>query len=850
MNRRGASKTPELAINELHDDASAAQRAVLRWSWRLFRREWRQQLLVLSLITVAVAATVVGSTVATNTSTPTDEAFGSAQDLAIYPGTDPSLASQIASLQRRFHRVDVIEYENLAIPGSVDTYQLRAQNPDGPFGSPILSLTSGHYPSGAKEVAMTSGLAAAFGLKLGGTWHQGGANRQLVGLVEDPGNFLDSFALVPPGQLKSPDLVSVLFDAPGIPPAAIGPNVQTRASAAPSSLFNPKTIAAAGVTFGMLLIALMSVGSFTVIAQRRMRSLGMLASVGATDSNVTLVTRANGLIIGVTAGLFGAVLGVVLWLVYRPHLESSAHHVIGVFALPWAVVGLALVLAAVATYGAAWRPAREITKIPIVTALSGRPAPIRPARSSAVPGAVLLVVAFLSLGVAGEARHGSGTPELILGLVALTAAIILLSPCLLQLLGRVGRRAPVAVRLALRDLYRYRARSASALAAITVGMLIAVLIVIFAAARYGDAIDLAGPNLSSNQLVIYTANGPFCLSACPKPSWGIGPAPGPPSARQLNTMTTGAHNIVTVVGATDAVELETTDADVMDISNGRSWSGALYVATPAMLRAFDIRPSEIRNNADILTDRAGPGTLLKLLLIYRPPAIPSGNGPGPGPNITVKNCSSKTECLRYPMLQHLSSLPSGTSAPNTLITEHAVNTLGLKATVSGWFVQTKAPLTASQITAARSAAAAAGIKVETKNDEPTSSQVIDAATIFGIVLALCVLAMSIGLIRSEAGSDLRTLTANGAPSSTRRLITAATAGVLAFLGSLLGTVAGYVGVIGLLRTDAVTGGLAALGNIPLANLLLIVLGTPCVAAIVGWLLAGREPPAIARQPLE
>ena len=34
------------------------RRAVVRWSWRLFRREWRQQALVLSLLTVAVAAAI------------------------------------------------------------------------------------------------------------------------------------------------------------------------------------------------------------------------------------------------------------------------------------------------------------------------------------------------------------------------------------------------------------------------------------------------------------------------------------------------------------------------------------------------------------------------------------------------------------------------------------------------------------------------------------------------------------------------------------------------------------------------------------------------------------------------
>jgi putative ABC transport system permease protein len=44
-----------------------ARRAVVRWAVRLVRREWRQQLLIFALITAAVAATFIGSAVATTT---------------------------------------------------------------------------------------------------------------------------------------------------------------------------------------------------------------------------------------------------------------------------------------------------------------------------------------------------------------------------------------------------------------------------------------------------------------------------------------------------------------------------------------------------------------------------------------------------------------------------------------------------------------------------------------------------------------------------------------------------------------------------------------------------------------
>jgi len=52
----------------------AARRAVLRWAGRMFRREWRHQLLVLTLLTVAVAAAgpvkTIGAWPAVKTSLP------------------------------------------------------------------------------------------------------------------------------------------------------------------------------------------------------------------------------------------------------------------------------------------------------------------------------------------------------------------------------------------------------------------------------------------------------------------------------------------------------------------------------------------------------------------------------------------------------------------------------------------------------------------------------------------------------------------------------------------------------------------------------------------------------------
>jgi len=185
-----------------------------------------------------------------------------------------------------------------------------------------------------------------------------------------------------------------------------------------------------------------------------------------------------------------------------------------------------------------------------------------------------------------------------------------------------------------------------------------------------------------------------------------------------------------------------------------------------------------------------------------------------------------------------------------VITEHAVHALGLQATIAGWLIESPNPPTAAQITNARQTAATANLTIETKNSAPSSSQIIDWATVFGIALALGILAMSVGLIRSETAGDLRILAATGASSRTRRTLTAVTAGALGLLGAVLGTVAGYIGVIGYIRSNAENGGIAALGAVPVGNLLLILVGMPLIAAAVGWLLAGRQPSTMTHQLLE
>src|SRR5262249_24287520 len=149
--------------------------------------------------------------------------------------------------------------------------------------------------------------------------------------------------------------------------------------------------------------------------------------------------------------------------------------------------------------------------------------------------------------------------------------------------------------------------SGSALAAISIGILIAVIISVASAARFANVLDYVGPNLTSNQLIVYTPNGAH---------GGPGGPASTVSPGGLRTMEARANDIASALGSHDAVELETTTAPLLHNAGGRNWNGPVYVATPQLLRAFGISASQVSPAADILTIRPGLAGTARMLLVY------------------------------------------------------------------------------------------------------------------------------------------------------------------------------------------------------------------------------------------
>lgn len=799
--------------------ALAGRRAVLRWGWRLFRREWRQQLMVLGLMTVGVAAMTFLVAFAYNAASTDRGEFGSAEVRIRFDGADPDAAAADVALARDFYDdVDVITRREAPLPGSAQGVDLRSLDPGGAFTGPMLALRAGHYPTGADDVALTDDLAASLQAGVGDTVELDDRQLQVVGLVENPGRLDDEFALIPSSDdVSGVDEVWLLVDGDLDRADEFREMMAAPGNVARQTPQNDQTPAALGTlalaTLGMLLVALIAVSGFLVMAQRRLRQLGLLAAVGATPRQVRLVTLVDGLVVGATAAVMGTAVGLAAWAASSTRVEDAAGHRIDGLSVPVGVIAAGMALAVLTAVGAAWWPARMAAGIPVHAALSRRPPKPRSARRFAA-----VAVALMGVGVAGLSLADENDEVLIIAGTLLTPiGMLLLAPFAVRAFSRLAGRLPLTGRLALRDLGRNQARSGAALAAICLCLGVPVAVVVVADAAKASA---SQGNLSDRQLLIRTGDGPepFVIG-------DLTPAQADALDAQVDQLaaTLGSAAVVPLDMALDPNtprEPGLVDADeVLAVemqrqpSGGRANSVTLYVATPEVFDHFDHDPGEVDAHDVVSFDASAEFSYFASDVNKREPTVVADVGEIDDPGYT--------------------------ELPRTFVSPAFAERNGWETRRAAWLLETDAALTSEQVADARDWAAAAGLTIESRDLQTSIASLQAGATAAGMLLALGVLALTVGLIRGEVAGDLRTLAATGASDTIRRKLTAATAAALALLGVVLGIAGAYLVMVGAFHDR-----LDELSPVPVVHLLAMALGVPVLAAATSWLVAGRQPAAV------
>lgn len=806
----------------------AARRAVARWSWRMFRREWRQQALVLVLITVAVALTVAAASAAYNMTASWEAEFGSASHRLVVDAADVDEAAvEVEAIEAWFGTTDQIRIGSVAVPGSLDDVEVRAQDPDGPLGASLLALRAGRFPVADQEIALTDEVADTFGAIVGSPVDLGGRRWEVTGLVENPEDLADEFALAAVTAPIPAETIDVLVDASDEEVRARPPSGSDAESfvASHGQGLGGRDTAVLTVylvsTVVLILVALVAAAGFVAMAQRRRRQIGLLAATGATDRHLRLVMVANGAAVGAAAAVVGTVVGLLAWFAIAPLVEPVAERRIDRFDVPWWLVAVGMALAVATATGASWWPARAVSRLPVTAALSERPPPPRPARRSALSSGVL-VTAGAGMIWWSDPNRTTTSPQpskdlvMVAGVVAIVAGVLLLGPITLRLVGHAARRLPVTGRLALRDLARAQARSGMALGAVALALGIPVAVVITSAAARAGA---DAGTLSERDLLVRIGDAEGVMVA-DAGATDVEALAGP--VERIAADLGGGAGEVTVVPLEMAIEPESEhipgfglrQAVAVGVPSGDDSLGDVvtYVATPAVVDHLGIDPDSL-DGVDVLTVRTEPLQYISVTRRTDPE--------------TVDGRASL-------------DVPAHSSGPTTLLTPETVRRRGWDTVPVGWLLSAPAPLTSEQVRVAREAAAEAGLTVESRRESSTTSLRMGAIGA-GSALALAVMAMTVGLIRAETAGDLRTLAAVGATGTVRRRLTAWTAGALGVLGVALGGLGAYLALgSGYARE------LRVLADVPVGELAVIAVGVPLLAAAAGWALGGREPVSLVR----
>jgi putative ABC transport system permease protein len=390
-------------------------------------------------------------------------------------------------------------------------------------------IVDGRQPTDRGDVLLSPVLAERLHVGVGATISARGAPAlHVVGLVRDPYCLSCERAVAAPGSTLGRIAVSdsevqelegptYLVDLPtGVSAADLWPALaQQGVALTPRDAYlHPERYQGAGSGFasvgdarsaalvmliaglGLLEVVLLAGAAFAVGARRQTRELGLIAASGGSPRHVRRIVLAQGLVLGAMGAVAGVAAGIGLAIAGRPLWESLDGALLPVWEFsPLEIAGAALI-GLVSGLLAAIVPAVGAARMRPVDALAERFRTSRRTRRRSAGLGATLIVAGGACGLGGSvliaddfaayARELARVSEMggyptvptptgpvaliVGGATLLVAGMVILTPILIGRLGTLGKRLPVATRLAVRDAARHRHRTGPATTAIAVAV--------------------------------------------------------------------------------------------------------------------------------------------------------------------------------------------------------------------------------------------------------------------------------------------------------------------------------------------------------------------------------------------
>jgi putative ABC transport system permease protein len=520
---------------------------------------------------------------------------------ALPPGSRLLIEHQLRDRVRRDGRWNRLEISDLRL--------------DDPTAQGMFGPVQGRLPRGDGDVVLSNQAAHALGVEIGDTLTPDRLDRELtvVGTVTVRSGIQVDPVVYTRDPLPPLPFANLLIDLPdGDDPTAVPnlhvPGWEMHPTAQVEGHRNDLAVFWSYITGGVGLIVLGTVitAAFAVGARRQLRSVGLLASSGASPATIRWFLVAQGAVAGAIGSVVGAAAGVGAVVLALRMLPGD----VVVRAFDWPVeraVVRPLELLPIVVIGtlvssvAAWFPARSAARVPTLQALAGRrPLSGVPAYLPVLGGLAVAAGCALLAGAMIAARSSDSEGVALVGIgggLAVLMGAIAIAPWVISGLERASAGLPHSWRLAGRSLARNRVRSSAVVAAICA---------VTASLVAGAALDLSLndrsgplPRLREDQIALVRDGSSVDGRVSPEPPsadlvrriQAIAPAAAPVRVTWLGASTTAT--------APDGSPLEPhtvflpPQEDDTDLGDDYAWSRPPGIASAELLDLLEV-PDELR----------------------------------------------------------------------------------------------------------------------------------------------------------------------------------------------------------------------------------------------------------------
>jgi putative ABC transport system permease protein len=628
--------------------------------------------------------------------------------------------------------------------------------------------------------------------------------------------------------------------------------------------------------------------AFAVSAARQRRTLGLAALNGAPVAQLRRMVLGQAVVLGAASALVGALVGVAgAYGVVAYQLARDPGALAGPFEVPWLIV-IGLVVAAIVTsVVAAMLPARGLGRLDLVRVLRGHVVSGTPTIRTPIAGLVLVGIGAALLALAFATTETIGALYAFGGLLAVIGGALLCTPGILVGLGRLLSRAPLPLRMAARDAGRQLGRTTSTVASMLGAVMVYTVVVVLMMSTSATGARTYTPRTTTGDGLVYGRYGPMTDARAQRLEALIaGIAPGVQVTRNKIVVTVGGGSGQASTG-TDRQRLiaalrtgcEPDDvlmgpkSDSMSCLSLTSQPGAdrsrIEVGSVASLTAtyrlsdaaraalaegrlvavgdrYPANPGRPRNQNDIAAD--GTMTFVDGTAEYGPQGVSWVDGPK---RLLVPTFAVKASELIGSTQQAYDPDMEG---PGALLSETAAAALNWPtATVRLHLHDPSGPLspaTEERLAQALLDSGEGELYVERGYQPFSFWWLVVVGAVVGTIILMGSL-VSTALSTAELAPFMGTLAAVGATRTTRRLLAAAQAWLLATVGSTLGVLVGLIPAVLAARVqttyDPLTGATApGIVIVPWVHLAIPVILIPLIAGLLAYAAVRRSPTVTRR----